>query len=269
MELASTVVTGAPGTEEDVVLDRPLGSNHIGLSGVLPRGGGWDEEVAVEDPARYAATAFREVLEARGIAVRAGIATTSAPLPAEARVLAAHDGVPMGRLVEEVNKESLNLHAELLLRLLGRRASGEGTTEKGIEAVEEFLDRLEVPRAGWRLEDGSGLSHTNVVTPRGLSALLAAMDRHPRDEVAEAFRASLSVARDDGKLEDRMRGTPAEARVAAKTGGLKSVNALAGYVTTASGEQLAFAILLNNHVELAAAAKAAINEIVIVLATAR
>ena len=266
VEVVSAVVTGAAGTEEDVVLDRPLGSNRAHLSGVLPRGGVWDEEVAVEDPARFAVTVFAEVLQAKGIAVMRGVATSSDPLPADARVLAAHDGVPLARRIEEVNKESQNLHAELLLRLLGQRVLGEGTTEKGLEAVEEFLSRLGVPHAGWGLKDGSGLSHTNVLTPRGLAALLVAMDRHPQ---AEAFRASLAVAGVDGKLERRMRGTAAEARVMAKSGGMQRVNALAGYVTTESGERLVFAILVNNQVELSTSAKAAIDEIVIALATAR
>jgi len=269
VRVVSAVVTAPAGTEEDVVLRRPLGSNHIRLSGVLPRGGEWEEDVAVEDPARFAITAFREVLEARGIAVMGEVTTSSEPVPGDARVLVTHEGVPMARWIEEINKESQNLHAELLLRLLGQRTHGEGTREKGIEAVEAFLDRLEVPRAGWHLEDGSGLSHTNVVTPRGLAALLAAMDRHPRGEVAQAFRASLPVAGASGKLAERMRGTPAEARVAAKTGALKSVNELAGYVTNESGARLVFVLLVNDHVELSATARAAIDEVVIALAAAR
>jgi D-alanyl-D-alanine carboxypeptidase/D-alanyl-D-alanine-endopeptidase (penicillin-binding protein 4) len=195
-----------------------------------------------------------------------GVATSSDPLPADTRVLAVHEGVSVARRIEEVNKESQNLHAELLLRLLGQRVLGEGTTEKGLEAVEEFLSRLGVPHTGWGLKDGSGLSHTNVLTPRGLAALLVAMDRHPQ---AAAFRASLAVAGASGKLERRMRGTAAEARVMAKSGGMQRVNTLAGYVTTESGERLVFAILLNNQVELSTSAKDAIDEIVFALATAR
>jgi len=209
---------------------------------------------------------FGEVLEAKGIVVMGGVATSSDPLPAAARVLAAHDGAPMARLIEEVNKESQNLHAELLLRLLGQHAFGEGTTERGLEALDEFLARLDVPRAGWGLKDGSGLSHTNVLTPRGLVTLLVAMDRHPQDA---AFKASLAVAGVDGILEERMRGTPAEGRVTAKTGALQRVNALAGYVTTIGDERLAFAILVNNQVKLSGTTKAAIDDIAVALATAR
>jgi D-alanyl-D-alanine carboxypeptidase/D-alanyl-D-alanine-endopeptidase (penicillin-binding protein 4) len=264
--VVSTVTTTAAGTEEDLALDKPAGSNRVLLSGALPRGGSWEGDVAVEDPALFAATVFGEVLESRGIAVMGAVVTSSDPRPADARVLATHDGVPLARLIEEVNTESQNLHAEMLLRLLGRHASGEGSADKGHEAVAQFLERLEAPHAGWELRDGSGLSRTNILTPRGLAALLVAMDRHPH---AAVFRASLAVAGVSGTLEERMRDTPAAGRVLAKTGTLRRVNALAGYVTTVRGERLAFAVLVNNQVELSGAAKDAIDAIAITLATAR
>ena len=78
--------------------------------------------------------------------------------------------------------------------------------------------RLGVPDEGWGLDDGSGLARTDLLTPRGLVALLVAMDRHPH---AAAFRDSLPIAGVDGTLEKRMRGTPAERRVVAKTGTLQ------------------------------------------------
>jgi D-alanyl-D-alanine carboxypeptidase/D-alanyl-D-alanine-endopeptidase (penicillin-binding protein 4) len=262
----STVITGARRAEETVALDRRLGSNRIRVTGVLPRGRSWEGDVAVEDPARFAVTVFREVLEARGVRVTGGVATSSDPLPPDVRVLATREGVPLARRIEEVNEESQNLHAELLLRLLGLHVLGEGTAEKGRKAMEGFLDRLEVSRTGWRLEDGSGLSHTNLVTPRGLVALLVAMDRHPHREV---FRASLARAGTSGQLEDRMRGTPAEARVIAKTGALKGVNGLAGYVVADRGEELAFAVLVGNHATGSTDAKRAIDAIANVLVTSR
>jgi D-alanyl-D-alanine carboxypeptidase/D-alanyl-D-alanine-endopeptidase (penicillin-binding protein 4) len=236
------------------------------LSGTLPLGGEWEGDVAVEDPALFAATVFRDVLEAKGIPVRGRTVTASEPLPAEARVLVTHEGVPMGRLIGEVNKESENLHAEMLLRLLGRHAAGEGTVERGHEAVERFLEGLGAPHEGWGLRDGSGLSRANIVTPRGLAALLVAMDRHPQ---AAVFRGSLAVAGVDGTLEERMRGTPAEGRVVGKTGSLRRVDGLAGYVTTVRDDRLAFVVLVNNQVDLSGEARAAIDDVASALATAR
>jgi D-alanyl-D-alanine carboxypeptidase/D-alanyl-D-alanine-endopeptidase (penicillin-binding protein 4) len=258
LRIESAVLTGDAGAEEDITLARVPGSvpPKVLLSGTLPLRRGWDGEVAVLTPALFAASALGRILEARGVTVAAGIAASADPLPAGTRVLAVHEGAPLARLIEEVNEESQNLHAELLLRRLGLAARGEGTTEAGLEAVEEFLDRQAVPRGGWGLKDGSGLSHTNVITPRGLAVLLGTMDRHPH---AEVFRASLPVAGVEGNLDRRMIGTTAEGRIRAKSGAMQRVQALAGYVTTVSGERLAFVVVVNNHVKHGASARRAID----------
>lgn len=272
--VSSSVVTAAAAPlspsgpadgEEAVSLDRGPGSNEIRLSGRVPLGGSWDGGLAVADPARCAAQVFRGVLEARGIRVTGGVSTSSAPLPAGVRALAWHDGPSVAEIVRTVNKESQNLHAEMLLRLVGLKVKGEGSAAKGHEAVVEMARRLGVPDQGWGLSDGSGLARTNLLTPHGLVALLAALDRHP---AAAAFRASLPVAGVDGTLKRRMTGTAAEGRVIAKTGTFRLTNALAGYATTARGERLAFSIVVNNHAGKSREAVAAIDAIAASLATA-
>jgi D-alanyl-D-alanine carboxypeptidase/D-alanyl-D-alanine-endopeptidase (penicillin-binding protein 4) len=124
--------------------------------------------------------------------------------------------------------------------------------------VDDFLRRSRVSMASWNLEDGSGLSRTDMVTPHGMVDLLVAMDRHPH---RAAYLASLPIAGVDGTLAGRMRGTPAEGRVRAKTGTLAQTNALAGYATTPQGDRLAFAIVLNHHTA-ATSGVGAIDEIV-------
>jgi D-alanyl-D-alanine carboxypeptidase/D-alanyl-D-alanine-endopeptidase (penicillin-binding protein 4) len=266
VETAPVAPPGTTGGGDDVSLERAPGSNEVRLSGRVPIGGSWDGGLAVADPAHCAAQVFRGVLEAKGIRVTGGVSTSSAPLPAGVRALATHDGPPMAEMVRVVNKESQNLHAEMLLRLVGLKVKGEGSAEKGHEAVAEMARRLGVPGDGWALTDGSGLARTDLLTPRGLVALLAAMDRHPG---ASAFRASLPIAGVDGTLEKRMKGTAAEGRVTAKTGTLRLANALAGYVTTERGERLAFSIVVNNHAGKSREAVAAIDAIAAALALAR
>jgi D-alanyl-D-alanine carboxypeptidase/D-alanyl-D-alanine-endopeptidase (penicillin-binding protein 4) len=92
------------------------------------------------------------------------------------------------------------------------------------------------------------------------------MDRHPH---AAAFRDSLAVAGRDGTLATRLRGTPAEGRVLAKTGTLQLANSLAGYVTTARGERLAFALFVNNHAGRGREAVVALDRVAVALAEAR
>jgi D-alanyl-D-alanine carboxypeptidase/D-alanyl-D-alanine-endopeptidase (penicillin-binding protein 4) len=259
--------TDVPAADDETVsLLREPGSNDVRLSGHVPLGGRWRGELAVSDPALCAARVFADVLEGRGIRVMGGVSTSSVPLPSGARVLAAHDSPSMAEMVRVVNKGSQNLHAEMLLRLVGLKAKGEGSAAKGHEAEAEIAKRLGIPDAGWGLADGSGLSASDLLTPRGLVALLAAMDRHKH---AAAFRDSLPIAGVDGTLEKRMRGTPAEGRVAAKTGTLRHAHALAGYVTTLRGERLAFAIVVNNHEGKSREAVAAIDAIAAALAAAR
>jgi D-alanyl-D-alanine carboxypeptidase/D-alanyl-D-alanine-endopeptidase (penicillin-binding protein 4) len=152
----------------------------------------------------------------------------------------------------------------MLLRLLGSRVKGQGTTEGGHEAALDFLRRINVPADSWDLRDAAGLSRSDLVTPHGLAALMVAMARHPH---AAVFRDSLPVAGVDGTLEGRMKGRPAQGRVQAKTGSLRHVNALAGYATHQTGDRLAFAIMLNHHTAGGPAGVGAIDDIVEVLVT--
>lgn len=262
--VVSTATTSPAGAGNDLVLERDFGGNVFRLGGTLPAGGEPEDlEVAVEDPARYAATVFAEILEDKGVRVAGGIATSSDPLPVGARVLAAHDSAPLGEILKGINKPSQNLRTEMLLRLLGARVKGTGTVEAGHGAVLDFLRRVGVSPQAWSLQDGSGLSRSDLVSPHEMVSLLAAMDRH---RYGAAFKESLPIAGVDGTLEHRMRGTTAQGRVVAKTGTIRHVNALDGYAATRAGERLAFAIVVNHYTGDAKEATGAIDQIVNILA---
>jgi D-alanyl-D-alanine carboxypeptidase/D-alanyl-D-alanine-endopeptidase (penicillin-binding protein 4) len=226
----------------------------------------WDQvEDASQLPWLTATSALHsgEVLERRGIRVAGPVATSRDPLPAGTRALASHEGPPLADVLKAVNKPSQNLHAEMLLRLVGTKAKGEGSVAAGHAAEGDFLRRLGVQPDDWALFDGSGLSRSDLVTPHEMAALLVAMDRHPH---ARTFRESLPVAGVDGTLKNRLRGTPAEGRLTAKTGTLRQAAALAGYVTTRSGSRLAFAITANHHTAKGNAVTEAIDAIAAILA---
>jgi D-alanyl-D-alanine carboxypeptidase/D-alanyl-D-alanine-endopeptidase (penicillin-binding protein 4) len=253
--------TSPAGTKSDLRILRELGETTIHLSGTHPQGEApADLNVAVENPALFAATLFREALEARGVRV-SRVATSSDPLPSPRRVLATLPGMPLADGLRTINKRSQNLHAEILLRLLGARTKGEGSVEAGLVAVSTFLAKAGVSAADWDLEDGSGLSDQDLVTPHGIVDLLAAMDRHKE---ARAFKESLPIAGRDGSLRGRMKGTRAEGRVVAKTGSVSHVAALAGYVQ--GSRPLAVAIFVNAAAAPAREASAAIDAICVLLA---
>jgi serine-type D-Ala-D-Ala carboxypeptidase/endopeptidase (penicillin-binding protein 4) len=141
-------------------------------------------------------------------------------------------------------KPSQNQIAEMLLRTVALEARGTGTAAVAREVVDSLA-------AVWGLDprhvltaDGSGLSRHNLVTPRFMVELMEAMARHPH---AAPFAASLPVMGVDGTLRNRMRGTPAEGNVRAKTGTLTGVRALSGYFTTAAGEPMVFSMIVNHH----------------------
>ena len=262
--IVSTATTTARGAPGDLRLERDLGGNVIRISGTHAIGQRpWQGSVALEDPARFAATVFAEVLAAKGIVVTGEADLMTAPLPGTRRILATLESAPLSELISIVNKKSQNLHTEMLLRLMGARRGGVGTRESGTEAVEEFLLRIGVRPESWQLQDASGLSRSNLLSPHEMVSLLVAMDRHPH---AAVFRASLPIAGVDGTLDSRMKGTAAEGRVQAKTGTIRNVNALAGYGTARNGERLAFYAVVNHHTAEGSDATAALDALAVILA---
>jgi D-alanyl-D-alanine carboxypeptidase/D-alanyl-D-alanine-endopeptidase (penicillin-binding protein 4) len=191
----------------------------------------------VDNPALAAAKAFRKALVAAGISV-GGMAVVGAA-PRGSPTLASVRSASIARLVRRMNKVSDNFYAEMLVKLLGRKKRGEGSTAAGCLLIRRVLIARDVPLDGVRIVDGSGLSRYDRWTAKALGALLVSAWRDPA--VKAPFFASLAIAGVDGTLEDRMRRAPARGRVRAKTGTTNTASALSGYV----GSRYAFAVLQN------------------------
>jgi D-alanyl-D-alanine carboxypeptidase/D-alanyl-D-alanine-endopeptidase (penicillin-binding protein 4) len=196
--------------------------------------------VALPDPARYFGTVFKETLEREGIAIPGGV-TESEAMRLEGKssefILAEHT---LGDAVGSCNTVSQNLHAEMILKLLGFRFRAAGTTAAGLEVVREFL-RTEVGVSDVELVDGSGLARDNKASAESLVKLLAFMRNHRH---GKAFVGSLSVAGAKGTLKERMEGTAG--RIHAKSGSLSGVSSLSGYAETPEGDTIIFSILAND-----------------------
>jgi D-alanyl-D-alanine carboxypeptidase/D-alanyl-D-alanine-endopeptidase (penicillin-binding protein 4) len=190
-------------------------------------------------PPLAAARAFRRELRRAGVRVlgRATIGTA----PPAAVTLAAQLSPPMADLVRATNVPSDNFAAEILLKGLGARFGGAGSTAAGAAVVRATVSPFGIAP---RVVDGSGLGRTNATTPRQVVGLLMHMAKD-EPEAEPAFVGSLPVVGRTGTLRLRMRGTAAQDRCRGKTGSLIGVSALAGYCTTTSGAKLAFAILMN------------------------
>jgi D-alanyl-D-alanine carboxypeptidase/D-alanyl-D-alanine-endopeptidase (penicillin-binding protein 4) len=172
---------------------------------------------------------------------RADVARVIAPTN-ERRVLGMHFSVPVAEDITVINKTSQNLHAELLLRLLGKVLGSAGSFEEGTRVVRQFLVNAGVDDNSFFLYDGSGMSPDDRMSPRAFTGLLSYASKQ---YWGEPWRATLPVAGVDGTLRARFTDSPLKGHMWAKTGTLNEVNTLSGYLTAASGKTLAFSILVN------------------------
>jgi serine-type D-Ala-D-Ala carboxypeptidase/endopeptidase (penicillin-binding protein 4) len=218
------------------------GSNQILLTGGLSRNDSLREEtLGLTGGDWYALTLFRESLERQGIAC-SGIVLDTIPglLPVSASISRGLDSV-----VVYLNRVSDNLSAECLLKTIAVSRNGRpGSAAAGAGIVKQYLASNAVDTTKVVIADGSGVSRYNLVSPRTLVRILAAMDA--RKDLRDLWRASLPLAGAYGTISGRMKGTPAAGNLAAKTGTLEGVSSLSGYVTTADGEPLAFSIMMEH-----------------------
>ncbi len=195
----------------------------------------------VGDPPIYFGATLKRLLDLRGVRVTGAVRRGAVPVGA--RPLLQVESVELGEIVRMLDKSSNNFMAEQLLKTLGAERKGTpGTWPKGVEAVEDFLAEVGIPRGGYVLKNGSGLNDTNRFTPRQTVTLLRAM--WSRFSLLPDFLAALPAAGKDGTTRYRMGA--AEGRVRAKTGTLETAVCLSGYAETAGYERLAFSVLVND-----------------------
>lgn len=268
-------------------LDRRPGNRMVRAFGTAPPTG-MHAELAIEDPAEYTAEAFKEILRSHGVAVvgtassahrlsvvtgsfeserampfkqplvRAAFSTVEAPIEGR-RILAVRRSVPVAQDIMVTNKLSQNLHAELLLRLLGKVIGSEGSLAEGTRVVRQFLLGAGIDDNDFFFYDGCGMSMDDRIAPRALTKLLAYASHQGW---GTAWRETLPIAGVDGTLSGRFKTSPLKGRVSAKTGTLNESNALSGYITTANGKTLAFSVMVNGHRPGSNAETQAIDKIV-------
>jgi D-alanyl-D-alanine carboxypeptidase/D-alanyl-D-alanine-endopeptidase (penicillin-binding protein 4) len=252
----------SPGLPRKVEVTRAAGSKVVRISGTAPPGGGASTvSIAIDDPALYAAMAFKRLLEDRGVVVREARAEHRLPgesySPPEGAILARRQSPPLVQILEVINKVSQNLHAELVLLETARIRRGEATRELALEEMAEWMSSFGAIRAESDLFDGSGLSRRTLVTPELVARLLARMHASH----GEAFRATLPVAGDDGTLSGRFGGAAGASAIRAKTGTISHVTALSGYAGDDPARRVAFSIISNHQTAAASEVRKAVDTI--------
>ena len=239
--------------------ERQPGSRKLLLWGDISiRSRGRVLSVAVDDPALFAALALHGELKRLGVTIDgAAVARHAHPheFPSLKRLsnrkpkayptkLAAIQSAPLAQTLPIINKDSQNLHAEMLLCEVGYQRRGVGSFEAGLAELKSFLVEAGLKPQESKLQDASGLSRRNLVTPGATTQLLTYMWNSPS---REHFVPSLPVSGEDGTLDWRFARTSAKGRIRAKTGSLAHVTAISGYATALDGRHLAFSILVNNY----------------------
>lgn len=304
--VAQVTTLPAKTKEGGVQVERAPGSRVLRVYGAMAADAGDDvEEVAIDDPAEYAAMAFKAMLEARGVTVQGRaralhrlnedgsgfLGQTREALPADRtsetamrrrasscvndcdlrnhvglREMATHASPALGEDVVVTNKVSQNLHAELLLRQLGEALGDTGSAAQGARVVRDFLvRRVGIDADDFVFYDGSGLSGHDLVTPRATVRLLTWASGQPW---FAGWRASLPVGGEDGSLASRFAKAPLAGKVFAKTGTLGEARALSGYVVCTSGRTVAFSIMVDLHAPGGSADREVMDRIVGAIAAA-
>ena len=252
-------VTTVAGKEEAIEADRMPNSRVLRLTGTVgAEAAPLTLRYGIDDPAHYAAWRLGELLKARGVKVDGAVEARHRPLTAtddpkvrkgapvslsaEPAMLAELPAPPLAENMVRINKESQNLHSELMLRRVARQV-GSGSIADGQAAVRQLMTQAGVAETSYDFSDGSGMSSYNRISPRAAVGLLTWIARQPW---SMAWRDTLPIAGRDGTLQNRFKGTILEGRLFAKTGSLNASRALSGYLTTRSGRTLIFSVLAND-----------------------
>ena len=234
----------------------------IGLRGGFPRRCDATAELQLLDRNVIAERQVRAVWASLGGTWRrAAGGVREAPTPIDATPIASHASRPWGEVLRQMNKQSDNAHTRLLFLQLGLAAMAQdpntATLALAQREVERWFDEQRIPREGLVMDNGSGLSRSERIAPRTLALMLKAA--HAGKHAPELLM-SLPVAGVDGTMRRRLKGTPAEGWARLKTGTLKDVTALAGYVRDTRGDTWVVVAMVNH--EQAATGRAALDALI-------
>ena len=282
LTIVNKVITATKGSRRDLTVHRGLGADELEITGSIAIDDrGYSGGLGISRPALLFAYLLRASLAQRGVTFTGKTRTTGPLISAAAKAETSAPALleitqlqspPFSLIAAQTLKPSQNLYTELILRTLGKLSAAPTTAVNlnrtseaaGLEVVKIFLREAGVSPSTLVLSDGSGLSRNDMITAEATSQLLTYMHRH---RYAAAFRDALPIAGVDGTLRNRLRGTPAENNLRAKTGTLSSASSLSGYVRDAAGEQLAFSIMVNNYPEDADVRASCIDPIAVLLAS--
>ncbi len=247
VQIQNNISIGSPKSKFSVGFKRINDTDSLVLSGNLPAG----QESGVvwatsADPLELTASIFKEILKENNIKFKGDVVVIKHPsrtiLNSKYRSLSIHTSPPLRELLKPVNKNSHNIFAELIFKSLGYRKYRLGSYSNAERVTVSVFKKARIPIDGFKQYDGCGLSPSNHITPQQIGMVLAYANKQP---YGNDYYESLSIAGIDGSLR-RSRLGDLHYDLRGKTGGIKGVRSLSGYITTQKGNKYVFCFVANN-----------------------
>lgn len=269
VEVVNNAVTVSYYSSDDFKVKRDIvnKSNRIYVEGEVRKTSVIDtskntEKISMLFPEIYFLTLFKERLEEAGINVKNSVSIKDTD---DNSVYLASIRRGIDTVLSDLNKESDNLNAEMLVYAIAQKDSGApAVAENGLAAIRKTIETLGFAADDFNVADGSGVSHYNLISTELILEALKYM-YYERSDLFDLFYNSLAVAGVDGTLEKRMKNTSAEGNVHGKTGTLMGVSNVSGFVTAKNGHLIAFSIMIQNFVEQYSKARSFQDRICILL----
>lgn len=248
LEFNNYMRTGAEGSGDNGYIYNSPYHYKADLRGTIPAG---VEEFSIKgsipDPPLFAAQILTSKLNENNIHVSGEPGKTNHSLTYfDSNLISVIYSPPLKDVVYTVNKRSNNIYTELLVKAIGKKVNGKGSTYSGIEAIEEFLSKNGINTDGLILHDGSGLSRSNAITAKMMVELLAL---NTQKKYYNSFLNSLAVVgdpNDPGYFSNMGRGTAIEKNARIKSGVINGVRSYSGYLNDRNGKTIVFSFIANN-----------------------
>jgi PBP4 family serine-type D-alanyl-D-alanine carboxypeptidase len=251
VSIDNKVMIKGDNSESNIIFDRDFTSNNISLKGTIKQDEYKDKSYflssTIHNPSLYFAAVFKDFLIKNKISFNGEIIVHSYLDNVldynQMNLMAMNEGNDIVQIIKEINSESDNLLAEILLKQIAKEKSGVGSTENGLEQIKKLAEDIGIPSSGMKLFDGSGLSRMDLLSP---IAIIRLLNYIAAQKDYNLFLNSLARPNEKGTLKHRFKNTNAEKKVWAKTGSMNFVNNIAGYLKTKDGELVSFVICFNN-----------------------
>ena len=252
IKIINNTTTYGEGSDNSFDFYRYPGTNTVEFFGgiAIDDTNGVIDYVSVDKPNLYCASVFKDIMTENGIKIKGRIINIDLnDLPSKyyyKNLTSLFDwrSDPMSLIISVINKNSQNFFAEQTLKTIGAEICGSGSFLSSTRIVRDWLESIDITAEDVSYYDGSGLSYMNLAKPSTIIKLLDYMHSRPDFEI---YYESLAIPGVDRSVRRRMADNPLAEMMRTKTGSIANTRTFAGYLTTRSGQLMAFSLMVNNH----------------------